>query len=229
MDNKPILQSKKTYIDKATESLYEKYEIEFAVESIGGLFDSKDDSTVKMYCYALEGDYQNIKFLTEVDKVSLDVSDDYMNIVKADEFSKQIISGESNYFAITSIETPVEHYESTELNPSFLDYYKSLDSVFITTFLFIKDNLDSNESKTQEILNFASKLEEYDLSDLSLIVFYVDDLDTEDIRMNYYQAENPYDYFTNEYEVNNFTGLQIRDCKLISSKNSIIENFEVQE
>lgn len=219
-------RSNKIYINETLKSLNSKYGLLFAVESIGGKYGTYDDTTVKMWCYATDGEFKGIKFMAEIGKEDLLVKDSYMNLIAAKSLSEMLKNKfPEKSIVVSNIETPGKYTDYKNMEGFYDLFLKNFDNYWITSFLFIKEKEGmTNSEYAQIIYNYGKTLENLKLKDLSIIIFVVKDL-SDDIVEKYYAFDNErYDNFISDSNVVKYSGIHFDETGLLTNISDI-ENF----
>ena len=215
------------YIEAIEKYLAQKYSLSFMVESLGGEYGTADNTTVKAWCYSVDGEYANIKFMSEVDKVDLSViKDQYLHIVSAAEISRRLCAAYGNGVAYSVLESST--YPRADSITSLDEYLSELDIYFVTTHFFIKDsgNLSADEYVNM-VYSIGEKAKELKLKDLCIVVWFVDEL-SDDVYETFSltDTDNLYDEFLNKKYTKLHATINLLEDEITTNRESIQSSIE---
>lgn len=212
------------YINAIEKYLSDKYSLSFKVESLGGEYGTADNTTVKAWCYCTNDDYANIKFMAEIDKENLSaIKDNYLHVVSAGEISKKLVTNSDNTVAYSVLESST--YSSVDKIEDLNGYLTELETYFVTTHFFVKDNTNLSASEyVDKAYSIAEDAKSLNLQDLCIVVWFVDDL-SEDIGISFAETtvDKLYDTFANKDYITCHATIQLRGDE-ISTKREIIQS-----
>lgn len=221
------LYPKQDYVKAIEAYLSEKYSEDFETVGIGGIIGTYDNTTVKAFACAKEGKYAGVNFDVEIDKLDLKkCKDNYILLFTADKISELIQSTEDGMLVKTELEAPGGYLNSADKDISVDDAFIQLDTVFLTSYAFIVDDGKSLEEKAKQVYEIGKRTEKLrNFEDLGVVVFFVKELNADEISKQFYVQRYSYDYFMDSDFVTSSTGFQIRHGKLLSDEESILEEF----
>ncbi len=170
------------YIEALEAYLREKYAMDFAVDSLGGAYGTHDDTTLKAWCYCTEGEYANIKFYAEIGKEDLtQVKDRFLSVIAAGKVSQALTDGYGRAStAVTVIESGA--YAPIPASGDLKEYLAELGTYFATSHIFVEGAQASSEACAKVVLDIAEQAKALELRELTLVVWFVEDLDAAEIQ-----------------------------------------------
>ena len=215
------------YIESIEKYLKEKYSLSFKVDSLGGTYGTGDNTTVKAWCYCIEGENAGIRFIAEIDKIDLSVvKDKYLDVVAAKMISKNIDNMCDSVEAHTFIEC--SNYSNMSMIDNLDDFFNEVGECFVTTHLFIKSETNTDKLAYSNIVySLGEKIKSLNLKDHYIVTWFVRNFDN-DIYETFRKTEidNLYDEYLKKDYIICHSAIQISGDNLVTELSDIASAIE---
>ncbi|MBR4057308.1 MAG: hypothetical protein IKK00_04135 [Oscillospiraceae bacterium] len=207
--------------------LSDKYSLSFKVDSLGGVYGTSDNSTVKAWCHSVDGSYANIRFMAEVNKENLRiVKDNYLHIVSAGMISDKLCNNHDGVAAYSIVESST--YSTADSILELNEYLAGLDTYFVTTHFFVKD---SESMSVNDYVNMVYSIGEsakgLNLQDLCIVVWFVDEVSSDFAKIfSETSVDKLYDAFLSSDLVNCHATIQLTEDEITTKHETIQSSIE---
>lgn len=190
--------------DKASQiilqTLEERYDEEFIIDSMGGSWGTSDDSTLKAYVYPVNNKQK--RFQVQIKKDFSEVTDTYMNFLLAEKLENELYTTFNEIYSNITIDVRLSDLPTKdggkEIN--LKKYIEERNALEFVIKLFV--NLDKGIfNKSIEVVNIIDLIQRYnklDYKDTLFDIYYVDSNLFKTIPDEVEMIDNTYKYYTSQ-------------------------------